>query len=221
MFVTYLVRLTGISEMLWHRDNLEFDPFVQAWQKTNKDVPKGDDRYPAWKWIGCLYHNNKIIGVNAPEILAANLSEGGKGVTLQGKKTFKEPAQTSVEYLDEFVPLKLGGKELSMSPFVSLYKGDEQDILRHQEVAAEAGFSLDIRRVRVGASKHVRVRPRFPAGWTKEFKIRVDDSVISKENLEKVYYIAGNKKGLGEWRPGSPKPGNFGRYEVKLKRIKE
>lgn len=211
----YRVQLTGTDPMLWHRDNLEFDPKVKDWQKINKDTPKGDDRHPAWKYIGSFYHNNKILGLDSMT-LAANLSEAAKGITMQGKKTYKEPAQTAVEYDSTFVAVKINGREVPVKSFAKLMDDNEQDIQKHIDNAESLGLSLDIRRVKVGQAKHVRVRPRLPEGWTAEFKITVDDDIISKETLEQIYHLAGTKKGLGDWRPGAPKPGTFGRFSTTL-----
>jgi len=61
----YQVTLKGLTPLLMHSDNLAFSERVTAWQKApeNKANSKaGDDRSPAWTWIGYLYHDGKHVG---------------------------------------------------------------------------------------------------------------------------------------------------------------
>jgi hypothetical protein len=81
------------------------------------------------------------------------------------------------------------------------------------------GFQLYAKRAPVGASKHVRVRPRFEK-WevTGRFKVSAaaQDS-LDETMLSKLFVLAGEQSGLGDWRPSSPKsPGPFGQFKAAL-----
>lgn len=221
----YNVKLTGLDTMLWNRDNFRFDAEVSKWQKgpSGRDCPRGDDRFPAWKWIGKIYHDatEKSFALCCDEVISAVLSEAGKGITMSGKKTYKEPAKTAIEYINDYAEIKLRGKPIPFSPFKKLFTGDVTDMDEHTEIAQKHGIDIDIRRVSMGGSKHVRCRPLIPVGWTAEFSMSVDDEIIDKNTLKQLFHIAGTRKGIGDWRPGSPKsPGKHGRFNAEIKEMK-
>ena len=84
----YEIILTGESPLLLHRDNLEFSEVVKKWQKApeNKELSQaGDDRSPAWTWIGCLYTDKKTVGIDADCVMSM-LREGGAKLKT-GRKT--------------------------------------------------------------------------------------------------------------------------------------
>ncbi|MCX7934978.1 MAG: hypothetical protein N3A66_06935, partial [Planctomycetota bacterium] len=61
----YRVRLTGLSPLLMHQDNLAFSEKVKQWQRdpANRELSMpGDDRSPAWTWLGYVYHDGRHIG---------------------------------------------------------------------------------------------------------------------------------------------------------------
>lgn len=211
------VRYTGTYDMLMHKDNLIHDPKVKKWRSVNKDSPRGDDRYPAWTFLGYIYEKDGVVGFDRT-MLATNLSEGGKGVTKSGKKTYKEPMLTSFDINEDFVPIKVNGKPISIKELGKLMAEDNQDFDDAYIPAAEKlGLPLDVRRAKVGMNKHVRVRPVVPSGWTLEYTATVNTEEIPLDDLEQVFHIAGTNKGIGDWRPGAPKPGPFGRFEVTFK----
>jgi hypothetical protein len=67
--------------------------------------------------------------------------------------------------------------------------------------------------VKVGTSRVVRCRPQFRQ-WSATFKLQIDSSVIDVELIRDAIQIAGRLIGLGDWRPGAPKGGNYGRFEL-------
>ena len=80
----YQVTLKGLTPLLMHSDNLAFSERVQAWQKApeNKANSKaGDDRSPAWTWIGYLYHDGKHVGIPADNLMTM-LREAGTNFSL-------------------------------------------------------------------------------------------------------------------------------------------
>ena len=70
---------------------------------------------------------------------------------------------------------------------------------------------------KIGASKHIRVRPRFDH-WSTTGDLVVTDDQITDSALSDIYESAGRYKGLCDWRPGSKTPGTFGMFEVDVQR---
>jgi hypothetical protein len=89
----------------------------------------------------------------------------------------------------------------------------------HRKQAQALGFDLDVRRAKVGATKHVRVRPRFDE-WsaTGAFSV-VDDGNLPHESIEELWHIAGSAVGLMEWRPSAIKPGPYGKFNADIREV--
>jgi hypothetical protein len=60
--------------------------------------------------------------------------------------------------------------------------------------------------VRIQKSRIIRVRPMIPTGWSLEFDLEFDDTVINEQALHRAMIDAGALIGLGDWRP------KFGRF---------
>ena len=88
----------------------------------------------------------------------------------------------------------------------------------HLAFAAKCGFKLDVRRARVGAAKHVRVRPRFE-GWSVSGTIRIITPDISRDNLSQLLEIAG-RADIRELRKPEPYKGTGIRYQGEYVRKK-
>jgi hypothetical protein len=91
---------------------------------------------------------------------------------------------------------------------------------RDQKYACQRlGFNLYMKRAPVGASKHVRVRPRFEI-WETTGVFKVTEEAIDDKILKQMCEIAGDQAGLSDWRPSSPKsPGPFGQFSVSLEQV--
>jgi hypothetical protein len=210
----YLVRLESLTPLMMHRDNLEFKAVVEKWQRdpANRDrsVP-GDDRSPAWGWIGSLYHDDHIA-IPADCIMASCMGAGAEVKAPRGKKSLKAQTQSGMAFLQPLLTFTVnGGHGIAMADLEPL-KG-QADFEQHLARARELGFALDIRRVRVGTSKHVRVRPLFDQ-WRAEGTLTVWDDTLTRDVLQTVFYLAGDKYGLLEWRPSGRRPGPFGRFRA-------
>ena len=104
-----------------------------------------------------------------------------------------------------------GQRQIAMADILSLQQEDQFD--QHLARVRGLGFALDIRRARVGTSKHVRVRPVFER-WQAIGMLNVWDSALTPTVLDTIFYLAGDKYGLLEWRPSGRRPGPFGRFRV-------
>lgn len=215
MIRQYRAELTGITPLLMHSDNIDWADQMELWRAdpANRDKSKaGDDRTPAFRWIGSVYHNDDVICMSSDN-LARCLMEGGALVPVpgKGKKTFKAQTQSGMKVDDLLIPLHVSGKIIPMGPINELMNvGAFPD---HIVAARKMGFSLFSKRVRIGAAKHIRVRPKFDS-WKLIFTISVWDEAITKDVLRSVLDYSGMYKGLSDWRPGSKTPGSYGMFKV-------
>ena len=205
--------------LLMHADNIEWADAMEEWKNDadNKAKSKaGDDRTPPWRWIGCLNYDNEQSGVVTipSEYIMRSIMGGAAAVpTGRGKGTYKSLSQSGLICSDFHWPLSVNGKTISMGDIQKLRK--LKTFKEHQAAARDLGFELFLKRAKIGASKHVRVRPRFDT-WQCRGEIIITDDSISRKILGEILRIAGRTKGLGDWRPGSPTPGQFGTYEAEL-----
>src|SRR5215471_19361471 len=160
---TYNVELTGVTPLMTHRDNLEFKTLVDKWQRDpsnrDKSVP-GDDRSPSWTWIGSLYENGRSIVLPSECVMAACKGAGKELKAARGKKSLKAQTQSGMSFMEPFLEFSCnGGHPVAMDDLKPLHR--EENFERHLSHVRSLGFVLDIRRVKVGMSKHIRVRPVF------------------------------------------------------------
>ena len=219
----YQVTITGVSALLLHHDNIDFADALKAWRQdpANKKLiagGAGDDRSPAFSWLGCLYEHDGHIVVPGDNIMRC-LMEGGAQVPVPGGKngkTFKAQTQSGILIEEEGWPVLVDGKPIPLSKIEPLR--DEMDFAVHKETAVELGFDLFVKRAKVGTSKHIRVRPRF-ARWQLRGHAMVTDEQITTDVLRSIFEYAGLYKGLGDWRPSSKTPGPYGRFTAEVKTV--
>jgi hypothetical protein len=211
---SYTVTLTGKMPLLMHADNIEWADSMDAWKNdpSNKKGSKaGDDRSPAFRWLGCLYHDGQVVAIPNDNLMRAFM-EGGAMVPVPGGKngkTFKAQTQSGMLVDGTHWPLLIESKPVPVAPLLALQT--ERDFAAHRLAVDRAGFSLHIKRAKIGASKHVRVRPLFER-WSATGVVHVWDDQITKDALVQVVTQAGLYKGLGDWRPGGKTPGPFGMF---------
>jgi hypothetical protein len=215
---TYRVRLTGASPLLMHADDLSWRGQLERWNADpeNKRVSKaGDDRTPAWRWLGYCYRDHETVGMSSDNLMTA-LREGGAKVPVPGKKnlTYKRQSQSGLVVNELLWPLHTPKGTISWPALMKLQ--DEPDYAKHEAYARDCGFELFAKSAKVGMSKHIRVRPRFDA-WAIEGTITVFDESITKDVLQSILDMAGMYCGLGDWRPSAPsKPGPWGRFTATI-----
>lgn len=219
---TYRVTITGTQPLLMHADDIEWADEMERWKldKDHKKLSKaGDDRTPAHRWIGSLYRDEAGEVVMPTENLMRCLMEGGAMVLVPGGrsgKTFKAQTQSGIMPRALGWPLLVSGKRIDGKPIEALL--GEKDFSVHKETVETLGFSLFVKRARIGASKHVRVRPRFDS-WQASGDLVVVDEQITEAVLTDIFEMAGTYKGLGDWRPSSKTPGTFGMFTARIERL--
>ena len=218
---TYQVTLTGKTPLLLHYDNIEWADFMEEWKNdpaNKKNSKAGDDRTPAWRWLGCVYHDGQHVVVPQDNIMRS-IMEGGAMVPVPGGKngkTFKSQTQSGMMSVEPFWPLLINGAPISWQD-IALLK-DVDKFAEHKKHAEKLGFSLLVKRAKIGTSKHIRVRPQFEAGWVLQGSIAVWDDQIDERVLSDILAYAGQYKGLCDWRPGSKTPGPYGTFEASISR---
>lgn len=204
--------------MLMHAHNIDHVDRMKLWEKdpANKNNSvRGDDRTPAWRWTGYLNYDHPASGhVCVPsEYIMRSIMGGAAQVSAGGKSTYKSRSQSGIIPEEAFWPLLCDGKLLDMKTILEVAK--IREFADQQQAAAELGVELDVRPVKVGTSKHVRVRPRFNR-WSCSGRLVIVDDSISRTVLGQILEIAGRLKGIGDWRPGGPTPGPFGTFTATI-----
>lgn len=202
-----------------HQDNFEFDDYRKAWTKAHKkDSIPGDDRSPAWSWLGCVYHDDVNLCIPVENIMAMLRDAGKSTMTGKGQGSFKAQTQSGIRYQQAFWTFKCNGVQIPWAPLEALREDNALTFKEHCVMADAAGFSLFAKRARVKTNKHVRVRPKFN-NWTCTGTIEVTDDTLTQEVLEQIFTTAGQLKGLGDWRPGGATPGIYGCFEAKIEQL--
>lgn len=213
----YRALLTGDMPMLMHRDDVEAADALLAWRLDEANVGKskaGDDRSPGFTWLSYLYHDGNVVVVPAENIMRALADGGAMLPTGKGKATFKRQSQSGIIPRSIGWPLLLNGKTVPVAPLLEL--AAEVDFGPHADAARRLGFSLLVKRAKIGQTKHIRVRPKFDH-WSCEIRLSVRDDAITKNVLSSILSLAGQHRGLGDWRPGAPtSPGPYGTFTASV-----
>lgn len=75
------------------------------------------------------------------------------------------------------------------------------------EMWADERFRLTVG-VRIGQTRIMRTRPKFPEGWWAEIEILHLADIVDSKDIHEMLVTAGRVIGIGDWRP------RFGRFEV-------
>lgn len=218
----YEVTITGTQPLLMHHDDIDWADELEKWKldKDNKKASKaGDDRSPAFRWLGCLYRNDAREVLLPTENIMRSMMEGASSVLVpggKGGKTFKSQSQSGIMPREIGWRLFNNGKPVPVIPMDELMQ--ESAFSVHQEAVKKLGFSLFVKRARIGQSKHIRVRPRFES-WSATGQLAVTDEQITDGVLNDILEVAGKYKGLGDWRPSSKTPGTYGMFTAKARKV--
>jgi hypothetical protein len=220
MSSTHAVSITGANPLLLHHDNIPWAGVMQQWGTDPANKGKsvaGDDRTPAHRWIGCLYHEAGRLIIPSDNLMTMLREGGARCPTGKRGATFKRQTQSGLMIDQSGWTLTVNGNEIPFDPFKKLI--DEPDFAKHEAAAVKHGFSLFVKRARVGQAKHVRVRPRFDK-WEASGTITILDDTITGAVLADILTYGGRFAGLGDWRPSSPKsPGPFGTFTATVKQV--
>lgn len=216
-FGSYSFVLTGRSDLLMHRDSPTWSDELTAYRKGNaagKKGAAGDDRNPPWTWHGYADVNPETGNLCIPAMnLTACLRDGGKKVSASRRGSLKAASATMFMVSDPAHDITLpDGRTIPSQKLAAIRN---EPFAAQLEAVKDLGITLDVRRAAVGTAKHVRVRPRIPAGWSISGEVIVEDEGLTWGALYDIFTTSGRLAGLGDWRPSAPKvPGPFGRFFV-------
>jgi len=219
---TVRVEITGTMPLLMHADNIDWADKMEEWKNnpSNKAKSKaGDDRTPPWRWIGCLNFDDfdsGVVTIPSEYIMRSIMGGAAQVSTGKGKSTFKAQSQSGLLCADFHWPLLINGKPVSIKAVKECLS--METFTENCEHVKDLGFSLFTKRAKIGASKHVRVRPRFD-NWSAAGEILIVDDQITVPILQTILEIAGRVKGLGDWRPGCATPGPFGMFKATVSKV--
>ena len=149
-----------------------------------------------------------------------NLRYAGTQMIMKKQKTFKEVSQSGMLVTTEYLDFFCNGKQIPVTPMAwqaTSRNGEAMTFAGQCKLAEKHGFRLFVKRARVGASKHIRVRPRFD-DWSVKGELLVMAPEITFEVLEQMFTIGG-RGGLCDWRPNCKTPGPYGMYTATLKKV--
>jgi len=184
---TINVKIKGISPLLQHRfpvPKLE-DLGKGATKQTGASITDVD------RWQEYLYMTKDGEIYQPASHIEGALVKAATSFKIQGKgrKTYKDLFRATVFVQPEQI---LHG----------MYASEELD------TDADKPLYLDMRPVKIGTARIVRIRPAFKAGWELEFQIEVLDDSIAPELVNDILTLAGRTVGIGDYRP------KFGRFMV-------
>jgi hypothetical protein len=154
------------------------------------------------------------LAIPQENIMACLRKAGTQIPKSKGKGTFKQESQSGILMASEYCQFTNHGKPISIAAIAALR---DMDFKEQFDAVDKLGFELKVKRAAVGASKHVRVRAMFRK-WKITGSLQVNDPTITKDVLGQMFEVAGQRVGLLDWRPGSPKsPGPYGMFNAEVK----
>ena len=212
--------LTAKTPLLLHQDNLDWQDKVKGWiekqnrsgVKSKKASVKGDDRSPAFTWLGCLYLDNGQLTIPS-EVIQKCFIQAASKIIKKGNTSYKGDLASSLFLHSTAFPLLVKGKPIA-DKFLKKLE-EEEDYKVHCKAAIDNGFSLYARRAGVNGSKHVRVRPKF-LDWSIQISGSLDSEEIDQSLFERICDVAGHRVGIGDWRPSVGAPGQHGMFDAKV-----
>jgi hypothetical protein len=207
--------LTGQTPLLMHANDIEARDMLDEWRKDAKNKNKskpGDDRTPPWTWLTYCYHDGVNLAVPCDN-LQKSLSEAGASVILKKQLTYKSMMVSGLMFAKEHMTLTVAGKKIKYADLVALR---DLEFKEQANAVRGLGFRLLLKPVVVTNKSHIRVRPCFD-DWTLTGEFEIVDKDLGISTVREIFEIAGQRRGLCDWRPGSPKrPGTKGRFTAKI-----
>lgn len=117
---TYEVTLFGKTPLLMHADDIPWSDNIKKYYDdpaNSKRGAKGDDRYPAWLWLGKCYTDTEDYLAVTMEMIMGSFCRGAMKCR-NGRSSYKETSQSSIFVVEPFWRLMINnGKTVNMAPF--------------------------------------------------------------------------------------------------------
>lgn len=210
--------LTGTTPVIFHSNIVEKADLFEEWLKSDaaSGTPKGDDRYPAWKWQLYVPTDDEAAAFPSVDVMAA-IKNGARKVVLRGSTTYLREATTGVHVATDFCRFEGPSGPMLVKWMQKI--ADKTYAEQAQEVK-KIGGRLRLDRLPINnKTKMVRVRAEFPS-WKVSGRIMVLHDMIPKDVFVKILDNAGRYGGLGDYRPSSKRPGPYGQFTATIKPAK-
>ena len=204
--ISQTFELEGIAPLLMHcgQTSDPLNQFARAMKRMSGKRSKTDDdlaELSAVEWWAGLYLDR------APTI-------DGVRVIPQENTKIVIPAHVLDSCIREGARKSKLGKQASAGCIV-----EADGVLSHdgpKDLVALSTTDRHLARhaVKVGQAKVMRTRPLFPV-WSVRFACEIDPTVLEVQQVLDSLANAGTLVGIGDWRPGAPRGGSFGRFVVK------
>jgi hypothetical protein len=186
---TLKVKWTGIRPLLMHNGELADwkNPIAQRIReivsKGTKKLTEADfEERDRLEWEGGLYWDT-----DGPAIPADNIE---RCIRLGAQRSrLGKDVVACVFCTLPVIPLKYDGPKT------------------RDQMYADPHFTLR-KGIVINKSRIIRIRPMIPTGWSLEFELEFDATIINPKALMRAMIDAGSLIGLGDWRP------KFGRFLV-------
>jgi hypothetical protein len=215
----FAFKLTGLTPILFHADDVMQSDRLDEWRKDPDNAAqsvKGDDRSPPWTWHTYLYGDGANLCIPSDNLLVA-LRWAGAKVILKKNETYKSLTQSGLLIDSEYVRFDGPKGQVRLA---EIKRMEGRSFAEQAQAVKALGFSLFVKRAKIGQSKHVRVRARFDE-WSANGVIEIINPDLQPATLKQIGDIAGDRAGLLDWRPSSKQsPGPFGRFSFQLKPLK-
>lgn len=192
---TVKIKIEGIRPLLMHNGQLA-DPLNErtralkrAVEKKSKMTDSDHEHARRCEWLGGAYFAESVGFYLPSENIEAMIVAGAKKAR-KGKQ-----ALAAIMVDEEVVPLGLP----QGCPSPRNYEAFMDD--------KSGRFELRVG-VKVGQARVMRTRPKFPSGWTLEFDLCFDETVLNLADIIEAVQAAGQYVGIGDWRP------KFGRFQL-------
>lgn len=208
-FLRYEVKLTGTAPLLCSNnctiDQLGMPAEVLSWyykipQKKRETRVERSMRNFHWLFSG--YWNNE------GEIQHPSETDGN--AVFEGFSEPILPAANLQRCLRDAATAWKLGKDVSRSTIVENDSPITYDGPREARTMLQDGRFYSCR---PNGRGNMAIRLLFPS-WSATFRVLINDEIMGDRDFAKILDRAGVAEGLGAWRPGSPKGGRFGRFQV-------
>lgn len=208
-FLRYSVELTGTAPLLCSNnctiDQLGLPADVLGWY--HKIPPKKRElrverSMRNFHWLFSGYWDNEGTIQHPSETDGFDVFEGFSGPIL--------PAANLQRCLRDAATAWKLGKDVSRSTIVENDSPILYDGPREARAMLKDGRFYSCR---PNGRGNMAIRMVLPS-WSARFRVLINDEIMGDRDFAKILDRAGVAEGLGAWRPGSPKGGRFGRFQV-------
>lgn len=209
--------LKSKSPLIMCRDDVMVADALESARKSMGKAKKkaGDDRSPPWSWHTKVYHDGDRVVMPADNMMSC-IRKAAQAVPYGKNSNYKALSQSGLLILGD-LDFQTRKGHVSWNVIEQWRENDTSFADQSDQFTkADPDCTLFVKRVKLNSSKNIRVRPMFK-NWTIRGRIIITSAEISFETLKEFFRIAGDRVGLGDWRPSAEKsPGPYGRFEAKL-----